>query len=104
VSEPATDKSRQSDDKASVPETLPPASFHMLVATLATQASCALGQIPDPLSGKREVRLELARHVIDTLGILQAKTKGNLDAGEQDVLEGSLHQLRLAYLEATTRK
>jgi hypothetical protein len=50
------------------------------------------------------VRLELARHVIDTLGILQAKTKGNLDAGEQDVLEGSLHQLRLAYLEATTRK
>lgn len=91
-------------EKSSLPEHLPPASFTMLVATLATQATAALGQLPDPLSGKTEVRLELARHVIDTLGILEQKTRGNLTPDEHLTLEGALHQLRLAYVEASTKQ
>jgi hypothetical protein len=91
-------------DKSAIPDHLPPASFTLLVATLATQATSALGQLPDPLSGKTEVRLELAKHVIDTLGVLEAKTKGNLSPDEEQVLESALHQLRLAYVDASIKK
>jgi hypothetical protein len=91
-------------DKSTIPGKLPQASFTLLVATLATQATSALGQLPDPLSGKTEVRLELAKHVIDTLGVLDAKTKGNLTPDEAGMLENALHQLRLAFVEASIKK
>jgi len=83
---------------------LPPPSFSLLVATFASQAMVAFGKAPDPIDGKREVRLELARHAIDMLDILEQKTKGNLSADENAMLEGILHQLRLEFLEATTPK
>jgi hypothetical protein len=79
---------------------LPPPSFSFLVATLGGQASMSLGQLPNPLSGKSEVNLELAKHFIDTLAILEEKTEGNLTPDETAMLEGALHQLRLGYLEA----
>lgn len=79
---------------------LPPPSFALIVASFAAQASVALGQVPSPMTGKSEVNLELAKHAIDTLVILEEKTKGNLAADEQGMLEGVLHQMRMAYLEA----
>jgi hypothetical protein len=39
-----------------------------------------LGQVPDPFSGKPECNLPVARHFIDTLAVLEEKTKGNLSA------------------------
>jgi hypothetical protein len=82
---------------------LPPPSFSFLVATLAGQAGISLGQIPNPMSGKSEVNLEMAKHFIDTLAILQDKTKGNLTADEVAMLEGALHQLRLNYVQAQAK-
>ena len=79
---------------------LPPPSFSFLVATLAGQASITLGQLPNPITNKAEVNLEMAKHFIDTLAVLEEKTKGNLTADETALLEGALHQLRLAFLEA----
>ena len=67
-------------------------------ASLAEQAMAALGQIPDPLENKPVVRLELARHHIDTLGVLEEKTKGNLTDEEHEMLETVLHQLRMVFL------
>jgi hypothetical protein len=77
---------------------LPPASFGTLVNMLAAQAIAALGQIPDPLDGKPVVRLELARHTIDTLDVLEQKTKGNLAPAEENLLENVLHELRMLYV------
>lgn len=77
---------------------LPPASFPMLVSTLVTQALVGLGQIPDPFSGQPEVNLAVAGHYIDTLGILEQKTKGNLTPDESDMLTEVLHQLRMAFV------
>ena len=57
-----------------------------------------------PIDGKTEIRLELARHAIDMLDILEQKTKGNLTADEAAMLEGILHQLRLEFMEAMTPK
>jgi len=63
---------------------LPPPSFALIVASFAAQASVALGQMPNPMTNKQEVNLELAKHAIDTLAILEQKTKGNLTADETD--------------------
>src|SRR5215218_269811 len=61
----------------------PPASFEMLITTLATEALVALGQMPNPLTNKAEMQPEQAKYLIDTLEVLQQKTKGNLTAAEQ---------------------
>jgi hypothetical protein len=81
-------------------EKLPPPSLSLLVASLGSQGLVALGQIPNPLDGKTEVRLDLAKHAIEMLAILEQKTKGNLAADETAMLEGVLHQLRMAFVEA----
>lgn len=77
---------------------MPPASFLILVSTLATQAMAALGLVPDPMTGKPSVNRPIAKHFIDTLAMLQEKTKGNLSEDESAHLRDGLHQLRMAYV------
>ncbi|QDU37993.1 hypothetical protein Mal4_23120 [Maioricimonas rarisocia] len=81
------------------PSRLPPASFPLIVEMLSTQALVALGMIPEPGTSEPKLRLNLARHLIDLLGVIDQKTKGNLDEGEEQLLENTLHQLRMVYLE-----
>ena len=88
----------------SQPEKLPPPSFSFLIATHAAQISTLLGQQPNPLTGKTEVRLEMAKHFIDTLAILEEKTKGNLTADEAALLSAVLHQSRVGYIAAENKQ
>jgi hypothetical protein len=78
---------------------LPPASFPVLVSSMATQAAMALGQIAIPGEEQPVVRPELARHYIDLLGVLEEKTKGNLTPEESSMLGGVLHELRMLFLQ-----
>jgi hypothetical protein len=78
---------------------LPPADFRTLVAMLSTQAMLALGVIPTAEGGPPDVQLPLARHFIDLLGVLEDKTRGNLSDPEHKMLEQTLHELRMAFLE-----
>ena len=48
---------------------MPPASFEMLVTSLATEALAALGQFPHPVTGKTEVHRNQAQYLIDTLDV-----------------------------------
>lgn len=77
---------------------IPAARFDTLIQLLGSQALLALGFIPDP-QGKTEVRLPLARHFIDLLAVIEAKTKGNLEESEEKTIERTLHELRVLYLE-----
>jgi hypothetical protein len=77
---------------------MPPASLVFLCTTLATQTMIALGQVPNPITGKTELRLKQAKHYIDTLGILAEKTAGNRTADENMLFSDLLHQLRMAYV------
>jgi len=77
---------------------LPQADFLFLVGTLYLQGAMALGLMPNPISGKAEVKLNQAKHAIDLLAMLQDKTKGNLEPNEAEELDGALHQLRMAYV------
>ena len=70
----------------------------MLATTLATQAMASLGQIPDPIEQKPIVNLELAKHYIDTLAVLEEKTKGNLSEEESEMLSTVLYQLRSVFI------
>ncbi len=77
---------------------LPPASFSTLVSLLASQAMAALGQLPDPATNQPTVRLGMAKHFIDSLEVLEQKTKGNLAEVEAGMLENMLYELRLLYV------
>ena len=55
-----------------------------------------LGQIPGPDGQPMPADLELARHTIDTIAMLQEKTKGNLDPEEQKLVDTALVELRMA--------
>ena len=76
------------------PNEIPPASFSILLTSIGTQAMMALGQVPDPVSGNPIYHPDLARHHIDTLVVLQEKTKGNLSSDEQKMLDNFIVQLR----------
>ena len=92
----------QQDDDASAADEMPipPASFDLLVMTHASQAMLAMGFMPDPTTGEIVKNLKLAGHHVDMLGILEEKTKGNLTEAEAAMLENSLHQLRMAFVQA----
>lgn len=77
---------------------LPPASFPTLVSLLASQAMAALGQLPDPATNQPVIRLGMAKHFIDSLDVLEQKTKGNLTEVEAGMLENMLYELRLLYV------
>ena len=57
------------------PQQMPPASFEMLVTTLATEAMVALGQFPNPATQETSISSEHATYAIDMLAMLQEKTK-----------------------------
>jgi hypothetical protein len=81
---------------------LPPASLSFLVAGLAAQAHVALGKIENPITKRTETDLPAARHAIDLLEVLEAKTKGNLEPNEIALLSHVLWDLRMAYVQAKT--
>jgi hypothetical protein len=74
-------------------------NFSTFVISLSTQALAHLGEIPHPIDNQTAVDLSAAKQLIDILGILKEKTKGNLDATESGLLDNVLYDLRLRYVE-----
>lgn len=82
---------------------LPPASFTTLVNSLAAQVVFALGGVEDPRTKKRYVDLDLAKHHIDTLAVLEEKTKGNLTDEEVKLLDQAIYETRMQYVQIAQR-
>ena len=78
---------------------MPPANFETLLSTIVTQALFAMGAIPDPQTGQPMLHLDLARHHIDMLTVLEDKTKGNLSDDESKALSSTLYELRSRYVQ-----
>jgi len=70
-----------------------------LISSIATQALFSLGAMPDPQTGQRYTNLDIARHHIDSLGVLEEKTKGNLTDEEKTTLATTLYELRQSYVQ-----
>ena len=88
--------------ESAAPEAAPadePVTFSTFVLGLSTQALLHLGEIPNPMTHALERDLGAAKHVIDILGILQEKTRSNLEPGEESLLDSVLYDLRMRYVE-----
>ena len=55
-----------------------------------------------PVTHQRDVDLELGKHWIDVLGMLQKKTEGNLTAQEKQMLESLLSDLRMQFVSLSS--
>ena len=75
-----------------------PASFVSFMMSIASNAASALGMMEHPVTHQREVDVELGKHWIDILGMLEKKTAGNLAPSEKRMLEGLLSDLRMQYV------
>jgi hypothetical protein len=82
------------------PRDVPPeaTSFTAFVTGLAMQAMMALGEIADPKTGLQRENVGEARYLIDTLSMLQEKTKGNLTEQEAAAIEEAVYSLRMTYV------
>lgn len=76
----------------------PEADFKFFVTTLSLQASIALGLIANPVTNAKEEDVSQAKFLIDTLGMLEEKTKGNLTPDESSLLGNVLYELRTQYI------
>lgn len=77
-----------------------PSVFSEFVLSLASSCFMSLGQIPSPVTGRGEVDMDGAGSMIDILQMLQVKTRGNLDAREKELLDRTLFQLKMLYVQA----
>ena len=76
-------------------------SFTAFVISLASSAAIHFGDMPDPNTGQlAELNLDGAAQMIETLGLLQEKTRGNLTPEEHEVLEQVLYELRMRFVQA----
>ncbi|MFO8052760.1 MAG: DUF1844 domain-containing protein [Candidatus Omnitrophota bacterium] len=78
--------------------------FKIFVSSLSMQAMIALGRLENPVTKKHEKNFDQARYLIDTLEIIETKTKNNLNDEEKKLLDESLFSLRMAYLEERNKK
>lgn len=77
-------------------------SFTHMINLLTMQAIVGMGGMQDPASGKPiPADPQMARFHIDLLGVLEEKTKGNLDDEEKSLISQSLHELRMMFVQIT---
>lgn len=79
---------------------LPQADFMTHMASLSSMAYMCLGIGPNA----QQPDLEQAKYFIDTLGMLEEKTKGNLAEEEQKTLTYVLYELRMIYVKMLEKK
>ncbi len=83
---------------------LPEISMATFIFSLSSSALVLLGEIPEPETNQTHIDLGLAKQIIDTLGMLEEKTKGNLDKDEEQLLKSVLYDLRMRYVQKSSGK
>ncbi len=74
-------------------------TFASFVVGLSTEALALMGEMPHPATGERMHDLIGAQQLIDIIGILQDKTRGNLSHDEDTLIDAILFDLRMKYVE-----
>ncbi|MFN4227702.1 MAG: DUF1844 domain-containing protein [Candidatus Ratteibacteria bacterium] len=78
--------------------------FNIIVSFFSEMGWQALGKIPNPVSGKIEKNLEMAKQIIELLDILKEKTNGNLTDEENRFLNTTITDLKLNYVEEISKE
>ena len=80
----------------------PPATLAGLVSQLMTQTLFYLGELA-PRGGEPVINLDMAKHNIDLLGVLEEKTRGNLTPEEKRLLDSVLYEIRMRYVSVASQ-
>ena len=78
--------------------------FFNYIASLGFQALIFMGEVPNPITNQVEKNLTQAKFLIDTLVVLREKTKGNLTTEENNLLNGSIYELQMKYVEIMNKE
>jgi hypothetical protein len=81
---------------------MPEASFATLVQSTMTQVLYYLGDLA-VRGAEPNVNLDMAKHHLDTLGVLEVKTAGNLTADEQHTLDAALYETRMRFVSVASQ-
>lgn len=92
---------KETPEDAAGPTTMPPADFSSLVSMLGTQAFYAMGFIRAREDEEPIQNLPMAKYNIDLLGVLQEKTKNNLSDEDEKILNDTVQQLRMAFVQVS---
>ena len=91
---------KSDDDDIDRRRSLPPLDFSTFVLSLASTVAVHLGQAAGPDEELVAVDLASAKQIIDILGMLAEKTRGNLEEAEEKLLTSLLYDLRVQYVDA----
>lgn len=83
---------------------MPRVDFSTFVFSLFSSALIQLGEMDDPISGKKEQNLDAAKQTIDILNVIKDKTEGNLTEEEGKFLENASAELKWKFLNAVKEK
>lgn len=97
---PADTSAANEPDRDEGPHALAPLDFSTFIMSLGSSAMVNLGQIPPPEGTETHTDLPAAKQIIDILGIIEEKTRGNLDDSEARLLKSLLYDLRVHYVDA----
>ena len=81
---------------------LPPMNFITFLGDLVTTGQLYLAGIRNPETDEVIVDLGLVKRIIDSIEMLEEKTKGNLTAPEANFLSNTLYELRMGYIRAVS--
>lgn len=81
---------------------MPPPSFSTLVQSIVTQALFYLGDLA-PRGSEPMLNLDMAKHQIDLLGVVEEKTKNNLTDDEKRLLDAALYETRMRYISVASQ-
>ena len=102
ISNPEPGEAAHVTEDGAAPASLPQVDFSNFVLSLAATAMMQLGMVPDHETGQlAEPNLLLGRHTIDTLELLQEKTRGNLEPDEEKLLDSMIYELRMRFVETS---
>jgi len=92
-------KTKQQEEQEETAPSFPPADLNALISMLATQAMFSLGLIHEKDAEPPQPDFAMAKFNIDILDVIAEKTKGNLTEEEDNLLQGTLAQLRMAFVQ-----
>ncbi|MDR0870658.1 MAG: DUF1844 domain-containing protein [Planctomycetaceae bacterium] len=89
-------------DSQNIPQDvpLPEPTLLSLASMLASQAMISVGVFPHPVDGSTTIRLHQGKHLIDTVALLDEKTKASQTDEEKKTFENIIHELRMLYVAA----
>jgi hypothetical protein len=102
---PAPEDIRSGEEEGSKRQSSLPTeiNFASFVLSLSSSALYHFGEIPDPVTNKKQRNLVMAKQTIDILGMLKEKTAGNLAQEEDALLSNLLYDLRMRYVRETDK-